>query len=58
VKRLILAGGLRPDNVQKALEAVRPFAVDICSGIEDAPGRKNPEKLRRFVSAVRDFTAK
>lgn len=52
-RRLILAGGLTTANVRSAIESVRPFAVDVCSGVEDAPGRKNPEKLREFVTAVR-----
>jgi len=52
VKRLILAGGLTSDNVADAITAVAPFAVDVCSGVEDAPGQKNPEKLRRFIAEV------
>jgi phosphoribosylanthranilate isomerase len=54
-KRVILAGGLTPENVREAIEIVRPFAVDVCSGVEDAPGRKNAEKLRRFVAAVQQL---
>ncbi|MGZ4967416.1 MAG: phosphoribosylanthranilate isomerase, partial [Chthoniobacterales bacterium] len=53
VRRLILAGGLGPDNVSAAIRTVRPFAVDVCSGVEDAPGRKSDTKLRRFIAAVR-----
>lgn len=53
VRRLFLAGGLKPENVMEAVKVVRPFAVDVCSGVEDAPGRKNYAKLRRFVEAVR-----
>ncbi|MGZ5002721.1 MAG: phosphoribosylanthranilate isomerase [Chthoniobacterales bacterium] len=53
VRRLILAGGLGPDNVSAAIRTVRPFAVDVCSGVEDAPGRKSETKLRRFIAAVR-----
>jgi phosphoribosylanthranilate isomerase len=52
VPRLFLAGGLTPDNVAAALAAVRPYAVDVCSGVETAPGRKSPELMRRFVKAV------
>ena len=48
-KRLILAGGLDPENVASAVRAVRPFAVDVASGVEGEPGRKVPEKVRRFV---------
>lgn len=53
VKRLFLAGGLTPDNVGDALRVVRPFALDVCSGVEDVPGRKNRAKLRRFIEAAR-----
>ncbi|HWS86962.1 MAG TPA: phosphoribosylanthranilate isomerase [Pyrinomonadaceae bacterium] len=53
VPRLFLAGGLNPDNVAAAVAAVRPYAVDVCSGVETAPGRKSPELMRRFVEQVR-----
>ncbi len=53
VGRLFLAGGLNPENVAQAIHVVRPFAVDVSSGIEDAPGRKNHVELQRFVAAVR-----
>ena len=45
VDRLILAGGLNAENVAAAIREVRPNAVDVCSGVEDAPGKKNPEKI-------------
>ena len=51
--RLILAGGLTPGNVAAAVREVGPYAVDACSGVEVAPGRKSPELMRRFVEAVR-----
>jgi phosphoribosylanthranilate isomerase len=51
--RLILAGGLTPSNVAAAVRAVAPFAVDACSGVEVAPGRKSPALVRRFVEAAR-----
>jgi phosphoribosylanthranilate isomerase len=49
---LILSGGLTAENVQEAITTVRPFAVDAASGTEQAPGRKDPEKLRAFFAAV------
>jgi phosphoribosylanthranilate isomerase len=49
---LILAGGLTPDNVGDAIDAVRPFAVDVASGTEREPGVKDPEKVQAFGAAV------
>jgi phosphoribosylanthranilate isomerase len=53
VPKLFLAGGLTPGNVAEAVRAVAPFAVDVCSGVETAPGRKSRDLMRRFVEAVR-----
>jgi phosphoribosylanthranilate isomerase len=49
---IILAGGLDAGNVAEAIDAVHPFAVDVSSGVESAPGLKDPEKLRAFLGAV------
>jgi phosphoribosylanthranilate isomerase len=50
---LILSGGLTPENVAEAIATVQPFAVDVASGVEAAPGRKDAEQLRAFFDAVR-----
>lgn len=44
-----LAGGISPDNIQQAIELVHPYGIDLCSGVEIAPGRKDPEKLHRLL---------
>jgi phosphoribosylanthranilate isomerase len=54
---LILAGGLRPENVGEAIEAARPFAVDVASGVESEPGRKDPVKLEAFFEEARAGSA-
>lgn len=51
--RLFLAGGLTPENIAGAIAAVSPYAVDACSGLESAPGRKDAARVRAFISAVR-----
>ena len=52
---IILAGGLTPENVKDALQAVRPYAVDVSSGIEASPGVKDHAKIKAFVRAVREW---
>lgn len=52
-KPFILSGGLNPGNINTALKRVSPYAVDVCSGIESAPGIKDHEKMRDFVRAIR-----
>jgi phosphoribosylanthranilate isomerase len=56
-RRVVLAGGLNPENVGRAICQVKPFGVDVASGVESAPGRKDRERVHAFVSAARSAGA-
>jgi phosphoribosylanthranilate isomerase len=50
----MLAGGLTPENVREAIVAARPFGVDVASGVESAPGKKDPGKVREFITRAKE----
>jgi phosphoribosylanthranilate isomerase len=52
-RRVVLAGGLTPDNIEEAIVTVRPIGVDVASGVESAPGVKDPDKVARFLANAR-----
>ncbi len=51
---IVVSGGLRPENVREAVRLLEPYGVDASSSLEDAPGKKNDERVRRFVSAAKE----
>ena len=53
-KKVILSGGLTPENVSRAIEIVKPYGVDVSTGVEDSPGKKNHMKMRKFIEAVKN----
>ena len=53
-ERLFVAGGLRPDTVTAVVRALRPYAVDVASGVEERPGRKDHAKIEAFIRAAKD----
>ena len=53
VPKLFLAGGLSPENIQEAIETVRPYGVDACSALEDTPRKKNHKRMRAFIEIAR-----
>jgi phosphoribosylanthranilate isomerase len=52
--RVFLAGGLTPENVAEAIRAARPYAVDVCSGVEARPGKKDPARVKQLMRATKD----
>jgi phosphoribosylanthranilate isomerase len=58
VRPIIVAGGLRAENVAKAIRTLEPYGIDVCSGVESRPGKKDAGKLREFMNEVRNVGRK
>lgn len=56
-KPIILAGGLTPENVREAIQAVQPFGIDVSSGVEQSPGIKDHDKIRRLIASAKSAAA-
>ncbi len=52
--RLIAAGGLAPENVKQAIQILRPWGVDVVSGVESAPGKKDPARVQAFIRSAQE----
>lgn len=53
--RLMVAGGLTPDNVAEAIEHIKPYGVDVATGVESSPGKKDPKKMQRFIDRAKVY---
>ena len=56
-RKIILAGGLNPDNVLDAIKIINPIAVDVSSGVEKSPGIKNKDLIKKFIQNVQKFNS-
>ena len=55
---LILAGGLNPDNIEEAIKQIRPYGVDVATGVEARPGKKDASKMQKFIDIAKSFDKK